>query len=91
MHTAIIPRENTDHTHSLIDFDSPYLSPYLVLKCCLKDEIGDVSREQENSIWTMIEQNNISYQQAQDFAKKKAAERKKRALDDWWQSATFKK
>lgn len=88
MTTQTIPRRNTD---SLIDFESPYLGAYLVLKCCLKDEIGQVNEEQENALWTMIEQNNISHKMAMEFSKKKAAERKKRALDDWWLSAIFNK
>ncbi len=87
MSTQTIPHNQC----SLVDFDSPHLGAYLVLKCCLKDEIGDVSQKQENDLWTMIEQNNISYKQAQDFAQEKQLKRKKRALDDWWQSAIFGK
>lgn len=88
MTTQTIPRTHND---SLIDFGSPHLGAYLTLKSCLEDEIGDIAQEQENAIWTMVQEHNISYKQAQDFAQKKATERKKRALDDWWQSAIFNK
>lgn len=86
--TQTIPRKSTD---SLIDFGSPHLGAYLVLKSALKDEIGHVSQEQENALWTMIEGHEISHKMAMEFSKKKTAERKKRALDDWWQSAIFQK
>jgi hypothetical protein len=82
MPTHTIPR-------NLVDFDSPRIGAYLALKCAMKDEIGDVSQEQENALWTMIQEHNISYKEAQDFAKKKTSDRKKRALEDCWQSTIF--
>lgn len=73
---------------SLIDSASPCFGPYLILVVCLKEESGDISQEEENALWQLIESQGITQRMAMDFVADRRAQRRKRALTDFWQMHT---
>ena len=103
MGTAILPRLlrdcndlSTDFDESarvdLVDFDSPHWGTFLVLSRCLREEMGGYPSLQEqsikNALWRLIEQHGITQRMAMDFARERRAQRRKRALDAFWQKYT---
>jgi predicted P-loop ATPase/GTPase len=74
---------------SLIDIESDHFTTFVVLSSFLKERAQyEPSQEVSitNSIWRMVEENNISLGSAMEFvaAQPKPIPQSRRILDAWW-------
>lgn len=83
-----------EQSESLVEIRSDNFTPYVLLHSCLKEKLlkpngaYDPSQERaiSNEVWRLVEQNNISVEQALKFteAKPEPIPQSKKALDNWW-------